>query len=162
MCDNIILYPAPLVLPRASRFDQLLALTERLARATETHTPHDQAQLDLCVDSLNTFLTTDAALKTLPRRDRNCPFHLPTAAMAPSVASSAPIVPVTQSARHLPSSDIGADLIGWTFQEHSLGYCKVLHTDNYLDSDSILWNTLAYSSTKAKDIAVSKVSEVRK
>ncbi len=33
VCDNIILYPAPLVLPGASRFDQLLALTERLTLA---------------------------------------------------------------------------------------------------------------------------------
>jgi hypothetical protein len=53
------------------------------------------------------------------------------------------------------------DLIEWTFHERSLGSCKVLHTDTYLDSDSILWNTLAYSSSKAKDTVVSKVSEVR-
>jgi hypothetical protein len=55
---------------------------------------------------------------------------------------------------------MGADLIGWTFRERSLGYCKVLNTDTYLDEDSILWNTLVYSSTKAKDNVVSKVSEV--
>ena len=30
--DNIILYPAPLVLPGASRFDKLLALTEELSQ----------------------------------------------------------------------------------------------------------------------------------
>ncbi len=71
------------------------------------------------------------------------------------------MIPTTQSTRHRPSSDTGADLIGWTFHERSLGYCKVLHTDTYLDSESILWNTLAYSSSKAKDTVVSKVSEVR-
>jgi hypothetical protein len=66
VCDNIILYPAPLVFPGASRFDQLLALTERLTLAAETHTPHDQAQLYLCVRSLNNFLTADANTQNTP------------------------------------------------------------------------------------------------
>ena len=38
----------------------------------------------------------------------------------------------------------------------------MLNTDTNLDDDSIIWNTLAYSSSKAKDIVTSKVSEVRK
>jgi hypothetical protein len=100
VCDNINLYPAPLVLPGASRFDQLLTLTERLTLLSPSLSLHD--------------------------------------------------------------TGTGADLIGWTFHERSLGYCKVLHTDTYLDSDSILWNTLTCSSSKAKDTVVSKVSKVRK
>jgi hypothetical protein len=62
--DNIILYSAPLVLPGASRFDQLLALTERLTLATETHSIEDQAQLSLCVNSITDFLTSDSLNKT--------------------------------------------------------------------------------------------------
>ncbi len=101
MCNNIILYPASLVFPGASRFDQLLALTERLAHAAETHTPHDQAQLNLCVDSLNTFLTTDSITQHSPAARPQLPTSLaPTTAMAPPVAPSVPIVPVTQSTRH--------------------------------------------------------------
>jgi hypothetical protein len=38
ICDSVMFYPAPLVLPGASRFDQLLQLTERLATAAS----HDQ------------------------------------------------------------------------------------------------------------------------
>ncbi len=141
------------------RFDQLLALTERLPLAAETHTLHDQAQLSLCVGSLNDFLTADANTQNAPAVRLQLPASLEPPAAIPSAA---PMIPVTQSTRHRPSSDTGADLIGWTFHERSLGYCKVLHTDTYLDSDSILWKTLAYSSSKAKDTVVSKVSEVRK
>jgi hypothetical protein len=54
--DNIILYPAPLVLPGASRFDQLLALTERLTLAAETHPPDDRTTLSLCAGSFITAL----------------------------------------------------------------------------------------------------------
>jgi hypothetical protein len=50
--DNIIMYPAPLGLPGASRFDQLLALTERLTLAAENHSAEDQAQLSLSVNSI--------------------------------------------------------------------------------------------------------------
>jgi hypothetical protein len=78
-----------------------------------------------------------------------------------AIPTTTPVIPTTQPTKHRPSSDTGADLIGWTFHERSLGYCKVLNTDTYLGSDSILWNTLAYSSSKAKDTVVSKVSEVR-
>ena len=39
--DSIILFPAPLVVPGASRFDQLLALTERISIVAETtDVPH--------------------------------------------------------------------------------------------------------------------------
>jgi hypothetical protein len=145
VCDNIILYPAPLVLPGASRFDQLLALTERLTLAAESHTPHDQ--LSLCVGSLNNVLRDDANTQTTPA----VRLQLPTSIQPPAaIPSAAPTIPVTQSTRHRPSSDTGADLIGWTFHERSLGSCKVLHTETYLDSDSILWNTLAYSSSKQR------------
>jgi hypothetical protein len=50
----------------------------------------------------------------------------------------------------------------WTFHEKPLGFCEVLRTDTCLDDNSVLWNTLTYSSSKAKDTVVSKVSEVRK
>jgi hypothetical protein len=159
VCDNIILYPAPLVLAGASRFDQLLALTQSLTLAAESHTPHDQAQLSLCVGSLNNFLRDDADTQTTPAVRLQLPTSLDTPTAIPSAATT---IPVTQATRHRPSSDTGADLIGWTFHERSLDYCKFLHTDTYLDSDSILWNTLAYSSSKAKDTVVSKDSEVRK
>ncbi len=131
VCDNIILYPAPLVLSGASWFDQLLALTERLTLAAETHTPHDQAQLSLCVGSLNNFLTADTNTQNTPTVRLQLLSSLEPPAAIPSAT---PTISVIQSTRHRLSSD---DLIGWTFHEHSLGYCKVLHTDTYLDSDSI-------------------------
>ncbi len=102
MCDNIILYLAPLVLPGASRFDQLLVLTELLTLAAETHTPHDQAQLSLCVGSLNKFVAADATTQNTPavRLQLSTSLEPPTA-----IPSAAPTIPVTQSTRHRPSSD---------------------------------------------------------
>jgi hypothetical protein len=161
--DNIILYPAPLVAPGASRFDQLLALTHRLTSAAEQHTTEDSTTLADCVSSLHTFLQADASVQSSPASNPTIP--LPTGPSTPS--TSAPSlqpqpVPVTSSTRHRPSSDTGSDLIGWTFFEKSLGHCTVLNTDTYLDHDNILWHTLAFDSSKAKDIVVSKVSEVRR
>jgi hypothetical protein len=44
--DSIILFPAPLVEPGASRFDQMLALTEKISVAAETPSTNDsRAQL---------------------------------------------------------------------------------------------------------------------
>jgi hypothetical protein len=71
-------------------------------------------------------------------------------------------LPVTSSTPHRPSSDTGSDLIGWTFFEKSLGHCTVLNTDTYMGHDNILWHTLAFDYSKAKDIVVAKVSEVRR
>jgi hypothetical protein len=60
--DNIILYPAPLVLPGASR-DKLLALTEELtqlgARTAAPTDPDSQELHRYCLQRLKTFLTTD-------------------------------------------------------------------------------------------------------
>jgi hypothetical protein len=39
ICDSVMFYPAPLVLPGASRFDQLLQLTERLVIVAESKDP---------------------------------------------------------------------------------------------------------------------------
>jgi hypothetical protein len=58
--DSIIQFPAPLVEPGASRFDQLLALTEKLVAAAETTTADDsRAQLLEALQLLRTFLTQD-------------------------------------------------------------------------------------------------------
>ncbi len=60
--DNIMLYPSPLVAPGASRFDQLLALTQRLTSAAEHHTSDDSSTLADCVSSLHTFLHADTSV----------------------------------------------------------------------------------------------------
>jgi hypothetical protein len=67
VCDNIILYPAPLVLPGASQFDQLLALTERLTD-TRRRTPHRTIRPNsLCASGHSTnFLLLTQPRKTLP------------------------------------------------------------------------------------------------
>ena len=141
--DSIILYPAPLVLPGASRFDKLLALTESLADAAAgTTLPEDpdlQLQYRDCLQQLKTFLITDT-LVTAP-----------------------PATPVTCSTRHKPSSDTGLDLIGHSFSDKALGDCLIVGTGTWLDEDGILWHLLQYTqSRKPKaDPLVSKVSEVR-
>ena len=57
--DSIILFPAPLVVPGASRFDQLLALTERISVVAETtDVPDARAQLFEALALLKTFLAT--------------------------------------------------------------------------------------------------------
>jgi hypothetical protein len=63
VCDNIILYPAPLVLPGASRFDQLLALTDSPPNTTHrTIRPNS-----LCASGHSTnFLLLTLQRKTLP------------------------------------------------------------------------------------------------
>jgi hypothetical protein len=62
ICDSVMFYPAPLVLPGASRFDQLLQLTERLATAAEKQppAPHDQPLYTECLQKLKEFLLADA------------------------------------------------------------------------------------------------------
>ncbi len=39
ICDSVMFYPALLILPGASQFDQLLQLTERLVIAAESKSP---------------------------------------------------------------------------------------------------------------------------
>jgi hypothetical protein len=138
--DSIILYPAPLVVPGASRFDQLIALTSELndIAATTNHDTASKHQLLECLQLLKKFLITDP--------------HQPVVA---------PTIPTTASTRHRPSSDTGRDILGWKFKERTLGPCTVLATDTLLDDDNILWNTLQIESSKSNDTFVAKVSEVR-
>jgi hypothetical protein len=124
----------------ASRFDQLLALTEKLVAAAETTTADDsRAQLLEAPKLLRTFLAQD--------QERN-----------PSI----PLTPASGPTRHRPSSDTGGDIIGWHFKEKSLGDCVVLAPDTYLDENNILWNTLQVSCSKhPEESNVFKVSEIR-
>ncbi len=102
--DSIILFPAPLVEPGTSRFDQLLALTEKLVAAAETTTADDsRTQLLEALKLLRTFLAKD--------QERN---------------PSTPLIPASGPTRHRPSSNTGGDIIGWYFKEKSLGDCIVL------------------------------------
>jgi hypothetical protein len=114
--DNIILYPVPLVLPDASRFDQLLALTERLTLVAETHSIEDQAQLSLCANSITEFLTADTTTQDSPSaRLANPTPQSSLVSLTPPPATnftSLPTTPVTHSTRHRPTSDTGVDLMG--------------------------------------------------
>jgi hypothetical protein len=66
--DSIILYPAPLVEPGASRFDQLLALTENISAAADTTPTHDaRAHLLEALTLLKTFLARDHETNPVPR-----------------------------------------------------------------------------------------------
>ena len=138
--DSIILFPAPLVVPGASRFDQLLALTERISIVAETtDVPDARAQLFEALALLKTFLAKDSQAKHIV---------VPNSTSGPT--------------RHRPSSDTGADIIGWHFTEKSLGKCIVLAPDTFLDENKILWHTLQVSCSKYPlDSNVFKVSEVR-
>jgi hypothetical protein len=138
--DSIILFRAPLVEPGASRFDQLLALTEKLAAVADATTVDDsRAQLQEVLQLLRTFLASD--------HERN-PSASPTPTSGPT--------------RHRPSSDTGGDIIGWHFKENSLGDCVVLATNTFLDENNIQWNTLQISCSKhPEESNVFKVSEIR-
>jgi hypothetical protein len=137
--DSIILYPAPLIVPGASRFNQLLAITSDLhdLAEKEAQDPHTKTHLLECLQLLKKFMAEDS-------------HH----------TSKAPSVPDTASTRHRPSSDTGLDLLGWKFKEQTLGTCT--STDTLLDDNNILWNTLQIASSKTDDTFVAKVSEVRK
>ncbi len=114
-------YPAPLVLPGASRFDQLLQLTERLATAAEKQPPasHDQPLYTECLQKLKEFLLADA-----PNATERAPAHN--------------IVLITASTRHRPSTDIGIDLVGYHFTDRALGKGKVVAPSTYIDeSDAV-------------------------
>ncbi len=144
ICDSVMFYPAPLVLPGASRFDQLLQLTEQLVTAAEHHSPapHDQSVYAECLQMLKEFLLADA-----PNAPDGAPSH--TAA------------PPTASTRHRPSTDLGIDLVGYSFKDRALGQCKVVGPSTYTDEDKITWNTLEFTSTTyPTDLQFSKVSEV--
>ena len=95
--DSIILFPAPLVVPGASRVDQLLALTEKVATAADPTSSNDsRAQLLEALTLLKTFLATDHGHN----------------AITPLTRESGPT-------RHRPSSDNGSDIIEWHFTEKS-------------------------------------------
>jgi hypothetical protein len=133
-------------MPGASRFDQLLQLTERFVVAAESIPPEPQS-LPLyteCLQTLKDFLLADVT-------------------NAPGLASSSPAaVPVTAPTRHRPSTDIGIDLVGYTFTNRALGQCKVLAPSTYADEDNIVWNTLDFSSSVyTTETQFAKVSEVR-
>jgi hypothetical protein len=138
--DSIILYPAPLVVPGASRLDQLLAITSDLHDIAEKNNqdPLTKTHLLEYLQLLKKFMAED-----------------------PHQTSKAPRVQDAASTRHRPSSDTGLDLVGWKFKERTLGPCTALSTDTLLDDNTILWNTLQISSSKTNDTFVAKVSEVR-
>ena len=87
ICDSVMFYPAPLVLPGASRFDQLLHLTEQLVTAAEHHppAPHDQPVYAECLQMLKEFLLP--TLPTLPTARLPTPLRLP---LRPHVTARAP------------------------------------------------------------------------
>jgi hypothetical protein len=89
--DSIIIYPVPLVVPGASRFDQLIALTSELndIAATTNHDTASKGQLLECLQLLKKFLIADP--------------HQPVVA---------PTIPTTASTRHRPSSDTGRGILG--------------------------------------------------
>jgi hypothetical protein len=111
ICDSVMFYPAPLVLPGASRFDQLLQLTERLVTAADS-TPHDQPLYAECLQKLKEFLLADS-----PNALERTPLHN--------------AAPPTASTRHRPSIDIGIDLVGYSFKDRALGQCKVVGPSTY-------------------------------
>ena len=95
ICDSVMFYPAPLVLPGASRFDQLLHLTERLVTDAESKppAPHDQPLYAECLQKLKEFLIADAPNAPEPTPAHNaatlCPSPpLPVTARAPISAST--------------------------------------------------------------------------
>ena len=138
-------YPTPLVMPGASRFDQLLQLTERLVIAAESNPPepHSLPLYTECLQKLKDFLLADAP-------------------NAPGLASPHAPVPVIAPTRHRPSTDIGIDLVGYTFTDRALGHCKVLAPSTYTDEDNVVWNTLDFSSsTYTIETQFAKVSEIR-
>jgi hypothetical protein len=116
ICDSVMFYLAPLVLPGASRFDQLLQLTERLITAAESNppAPHDQPLYAECLQKLKEFLIADAPDPT--------PTHN--------------AVPPTASTRHHPSTDLGIDLVGYSFTDRALGQCEVVGLSTYTDKDN--------------------------
>ena len=97
--DSIILYPAPLVVPGASRLDQLLSLTSDLHDIADgsNQDPSSKTKLLEMLQLLKNFLSED-----------------------PHSSSGAPTIPPTSSTRHRPSSDTGSDLLGWTFYKKRL------------------------------------------
>jgi hypothetical protein len=100
--DSVMFYPAPLVLPGASRFDQLLQLTERLVIAAESKSAEP-----------NTLLLYTKRLQKL--KD----FLLADVTNAPGLASFHVTVPFTAPTRHRPSTDVGIDLAVYTFTDRA-------------------------------------------
>jgi hypothetical protein len=84
---------------------------------------------------------------------------------APNAPERPPLhnaVPPTASTRHRPSTDIGIDLVGYSFKDRALGQCKVVGPSTYTDEDNIVWNALEFTSTTYPiDLQFSKVSEVQ-
>jgi hypothetical protein len=80
--DSIILYPAALVAPGASRFDQLLSLTSNIHAIANKSTQDPTSKTQLLEGLQLLFLTED-----------------------PHPTNGAPLIPETASTRHCPSSD---------------------------------------------------------
>ena len=89
-------------------------------------------------------------------------FLIADAPNAPEGMPSHTAAPPTASTRHRPSTDLGIDLVGYSFKDRALGQCKVVGPSTYTDEDNITWNTLEFTSTTyPTDLQFSKVSEVR-
>jgi hypothetical protein len=139
-------YPAQLVMPGASRFDQLLNLTTRLVDTTASRDPDPTTKklYTECLQKLKDFLLEDSP-------------------NAPALSTPHVPIPVVEPTRHRPSTDIGLDLVGFTFTDRALGRCTVLAPSTYTDSDNIIWNTLDFTASKhTKQDQFAKASEVRK
>jgi hypothetical protein len=86
-------------------------------------------------------------------------FLLADVTNAPGLASSHVTAPVTAPTRHRPSTDIGIDLVGYTFTDRALGRCNVLAPSTYADENNTIWNTLEFkSSTYPSETQFAKVS----
>jgi hypothetical protein len=94
ICDSVMFYPAPLVLPGASRLDQPLQLTERLVIAAESKSPEpDTVPLYTeCLQQLKNFLRRHTSLCPSPH---------------PHATAPAPILALISSASRLPIAPKG-------------------------------------------------------
>jgi hypothetical protein len=117
-------------MPDASRFDQRLQLTERLVTSAESQPPEPDAQplYTECLQKLKDFFLVNVT-------------------NAPGLASSRITVPVTEPTRHHPSTNIGIEVVGYTFTDRALGRCKVLAPSTYTDETNTVWNTLDFTSS---------------
>jgi hypothetical protein len=91
-----------------------------------------------------------------------CPEIVEPSPNAPDPTPAHNAVPPIASTRHRLSTDLGINLVGYSFTDRALGQCKVVGPSTYTDEDNIVWNTLEFTSTTYPiDLQFSKVSEVR-
>ena len=99
-----------------------LLLTQKLASVGHDTTaviPATQSLFTECLQRLKDFLQNDKP-------------------NAGHTAITTPHVPVVEPTAHRPATDLGLDLVGYTFTGKALGRCTVLAPSTYTDEDSIL------------------------